>query len=100
MPTRDPPDSSPAVRGGAVDDIDHDDRSIPFQVGRHAACSNALSYGYSVTATASFGMLARTAAAMSVGHIFMFVFGNGVAFAVVKAIVTRGFRHECNRTRR
>lgn len=57
-----------------------------------SARNNALAYGYSVTATASFGMLAHTDGPMSVVRIFMFVIGSGIAFAGVNALVTRGFR--------
>ena len=57
-----------------------------------SARNNALAYGYSVTATASFGMLAHTAGPMSILRIFMFVVGSGIAFAGVNALVTRGFR--------
>ena len=57
-----------------------------------SARNNALAYGYSVAATASFGMLVDTDGPASVLHIFMFVVGNGIAFAGVNALVTRGFR--------
>jgi hypothetical protein len=57
-----------------------------------SARSNALAFGYSITSTASFGVLARTARPASVGHIFVFVVGAGIAFASVNALVTRGFR--------
>ena len=57
-----------------------------------SARNNALAYGYSVTVTASFGVLTRTAKPASVGHIFIFVVGCGLAFAGVTAAVTRGFR--------
>lgn len=59
--------------------------------------SNALAYGFSITSTASFGVLARSAGPMSVGHIFAFVIGNGLAFAGVNALVTRGFRQRVKR---
>jgi hypothetical protein len=62
--------------------------------------SNALAYGYSVTSTASFGVLAKGAGPMSVGHIFGFVIGNGLAFAGVNALVTRGFRQRVDRAAR
>jgi hypothetical protein len=57
-----------------------------------SARNNALAYGYSVTATASFGMLAHTDGPLSVLHVFMFVVGSGIAFAGVNALVTRGYR--------
>jgi MFS family permease len=57
-----------------------------------SARNNALAYGYSVTTTASFGMLAHTAGRISVLRVFMFVLGSGIAFAGINALVTRGFR--------
>jgi hypothetical protein len=57
-----------------------------------AARNNALAFGYSITATASFGMLVATAGPSSVGRIFLFVVGAGIAFASVNAAVTRGYR--------
>jgi hypothetical protein len=54
--------------------------------------NNALAFGYSIASTASFAVLARSAPPPSIGHIFMFVVGAGVAFAGVTALVTRGFR--------
>jgi drug/metabolite transporter (DMT)-like permease len=54
--------------------------------------NNALAYGYSVTATASFAVLTRTDQPAGIGRIFLFVAGAGLAFAGVNAIVTRGFR--------
>jgi len=57
-----------------------------------ATHNNALAYGYSVTATSSFGLLATTAGSPNVGHIFAFLLGTGVAFAGVNALVTRGFK--------
>jgi hypothetical protein len=59
--------------------------------------NNALAYGYSITTTASFGMLVHVDGPMSVLKIFMFVIGAGVAFAVVNAVVTRGFRQRVER---
>jgi hypothetical protein len=57
-----------------------------------ATHNNALAYGYSVTVTCAFGLLSATAGPADVGHIFGFLVGNAIAFAVVNAIVTRGFR--------
>jgi hypothetical protein len=57
-----------------------------------SARNNALAFGYSVTSTASFGMLYHTAGPLSILRIFMFVLGSGIAFAGVNALVTRGFR--------
>ena len=57
-----------------------------------SAHNNALAFGYSITSTASLAVLAKTASPASVGHIFIFVVGAGIAFAGVNALVTRGFR--------
>ena len=57
-----------------------------------SARNNALAYGYSITATASFGMLAHTDGPLSVLKVFVFVTGGGVAFASINALVTRGYR--------
>jgi hypothetical protein len=54
--------------------------------------NNALAYGYSITATSSFAMLAHTDGPITVLHVFMFVIGNSIAFAAINALVTRGFR--------
>lgn len=61
------------------------------------ARNNGLAFGYSITATASFGVLTRTDGPATVGRIFLFVLGSGVAFAVVSAVVTRGFRQRVPR---
>jgi MFS family permease len=57
-----------------------------------SARGNSLAYGYSVTATASAAMLAHTDPQISVLRIFMFIVGNGIAFAATNALVTSGFR--------
>jgi hypothetical protein len=62
-----------------------------------AARNNALAYGYSVTATASFGILAETDGPSSIGRIFLYVVGAGIAFAAVNALVTRGYRQRAER---
>ena len=54
--------------------------------------SNSLAYGYSVAITASFGAVYRLAGSPDVGELFVFVAGAGVAFALVNAAITRGFR--------
>jgi hypothetical protein len=56
-----------------------------------SARNNALAFGYSITATASFGMLLHTDGPFSVLRIFMFVLGSSIAFAGINALVTRGF---------
>lgn len=58
---------------------------------------NALAYGYSIAATASFEMLIHTDGPVSVLRVFCFVAGAGVAFAGVNALVTRGFRERVQR---
>lgn len=62
-----------------------------------SARNNALAYGYSIAATASFGMLAHSDGPLSVLKIFVFVAGSGVAFASVNALVTRGYRQRVER---
>lgn len=61
------------------------------------ARNNGLAFGYSITATASFGVLDRTDGPATVGRIFLFVLGSGVAFALVSGVVTRGFRQRVER---
>ena len=62
-----------------------------------ATHNNALAFGYSVTVTTSFGLLTATAHSPTVGHIFLFILGTGLAFACVNALVTRGFRRRVER---
>jgi hypothetical protein len=62
-----------------------------------ATRNNGLAYGYSVTATASFGILERIDAPGTVGHVFLFVVASGIAFAIVSALVTEGFRRRVER---
>lgn len=57
-----------------------------------SAHNSALAYGYSITVTASFGILARTDGPVAVLRIFVFVIGPSLAFAGINALVTRGFR--------
>jgi hypothetical protein len=57
-----------------------------------SARNNGTAFGYSVTATAAFGMLLHTDGPFTVLKIFMFVVGSGLAFAGINALVTRGFR--------
>jgi hypothetical protein len=59
--------------------------------------TNALAFGYSITSTASFVILEQTAGQVTVGRIFLFAAGAGVAFAGVNALVTRGFRERVDR---
>ena len=70
----------------------------PYVRGRGMATrNNGLAHGYSITATASFGVLYRSAAPATVGRMFLFVLGTGIAFAVVNALVTPGFRRRVER---
>jgi MFS family permease len=62
-----------------------------------ATRNNGLAYGYSITATASFGVLVRTDPGASVGRIFLFVLGSGVAYAIITALVTQGFTRRVDR---
>ena len=62
-----------------------------------ATRNNGLAYGYSITATASFGVLARTDPPYTVARIFLFVVASGIAFGVVSALVTQGFRRRVDR---
>ena len=62
-----------------------------------ATRNNGLAYGYSITATASFGVLERTDPPGSLARIFLFVVASGIAFAIVSALVTRGFRQRVER---
>lgn len=69
------------------------------EFGRHyvrglgmSARNNALAYGYSITTTASFGILVHTDGPLTVLRIFAFVIGNSLAFAGINTLVTRGFR--------
>ncbi len=57
-----------------------------------AARNNALAFGYSIAASASFAILDRTAHDPSVFHIFLFVIGASLGFSGVNALVTRGYR--------
>jgi hypothetical protein len=63
--------------------------------GFHAsATNNAAAYGYSVTITATFGVLSTTRGTPGVMQILAFVAGAVLAFAVVEAVASGGYRHE------
>ncbi len=63
--------------------------------GLHAsATSNAAAYGYSVTITATFGVLNTMRDTPGMPQILSFVVGAVLAFAVVEAAASRGYRHE------
>jgi hypothetical protein len=62
-----------------------------------SARNNSLAYGYSVTITASYGVLSRLAGPTSVADIFLFVVGASLPFALLNAGVTHGFRRRVDR---
>jgi len=53
---------------------------------------NALAYGYSLTTTGSFGMLAALGHRPSVSDVFLFGVGAALTFTLATVGVTRGFR--------
>jgi hypothetical protein len=62
--------------------------------GLHASArGNAPAYGYSVTITATFGILSVVANSPRVTEIFAFAGGAVVAFALVEAVASGGFKH-------
>jgi amino acid transporter len=62
--------------------------------GLHASArENVSAYGYSVTITASFGLLSATEGSPRVLAIFLFAVGAILAVALVEAIASGGFRH-------
>lgn len=70
------------------------DLGVHYVRGLHASAgNNAAAYGYSVTITASFGILSALRSAPSVPEIFLFAGGAIAAFALVEAVATGGFRH-------
>jgi hypothetical protein len=60
---------------------------------RSAAHNNASAYGYSVTITATFGILSVVEAATTVLEIFAFASGAVLAYALVDGVASGGFRH-------
>jgi hypothetical protein len=60
---------------------------------RSAAHNNASAYGYSVTITATFGILSVVAASTTVLEIFAFAGGAVLAYALVDGVASGGFRH-------
>ena len=58
-----------------------------------SARHNAAAYGYSVTITASFGILAAVRGAPRVAELFVFAAGAVVGFPLIEAIASGGFRH-------
>jgi threonine/homoserine/homoserine lactone efflux protein len=80
----------------------NDDRSTKTRPGfagnylrglRSAAHNNASAYGYSVTITATFGILSVVAASTSVFEIFAFAGGAVLAYALVDGVASGGFKH-------
>ena len=59
----------------------------------HSARENVSACGYSVTITASFGLLAAIMGSPSVLEVFVFAGGAILAVASVEAVASRGFRH-------
>ena len=57
-----------------------------------AVRNNASAYGYSVTITATFGILSAIGGSPRVAEIFAFAGGAVFAFALVEAVISRGFR--------
>jgi hypothetical protein len=55
---------------------------------------NQVAYAYSVTMTATFGVLAKEDGSPGVPECFLFIVGAGVCYALVNVAVTRGFRDE------
>lgn len=61
---------------------------------RSSSIGNSAAYGYSVTITATFGVLGTTRGTPRVAEIPAFVVGAVLAVAVVNAVASGGFRHE------
>jgi hypothetical protein len=59
---------------------------------RSAARNNASAYGYSVTITATFGILSVVASPTTVPDIFAFAGGAVAAYALVDGVASGGFR--------
>ena len=59
----------------------------------HSARENVSAYGYSVTITASYGLLSVIVGSPSVLEVFAFAGGAVVAVALVEAVASGGFRH-------
>lgn len=60
---------------------------------RASACDNGSAYGYSVMITAAFGLLSATESTPGVLNVFAFAGGAIVAFGLVEALASGGFRH-------
>lgn len=81
-----------ATRGGGTD---RPGFGGSYLRGLHSsAVGNAAAYGYSVTITATFGVLSTTRGVPGVPQILAFVVGAVLAVALVEAIASGGYRHE------
>ena len=66
-----------------------------YRRGLHSsAVGNAAAYGYSVTITATFGILTTRGGTLAVPQILTFVAGAVLAVALVEAVASGGFRRE------
>jgi hypothetical protein len=71
-----------------------------YRRGLHdAASKNVSAYGYSVTITASFGLLTVIVGSPSAAEIFAFAGGAVLAVALVEAGASGGFRHRLQEER-
>jgi hypothetical protein len=59
--------------------------------------NNALAYGFSISVTATFGVLQYLDGPGDVPRIMLFVVGSALPFPVLNALVTRGFRRRVDR---
>jgi hypothetical protein len=66
-----------------------------YKRGLHASVrNNASAYGFSVTITASFGLLTSALGTPTALEIFAFAGGAVAAFALVEFVVSRGYRQD------
>lgn len=59
---------------------------------RTSVRNNLTAYGFTVMVTSSFGVLAATVGAPTVGHVFLFAGGAVTGVTAVEAIASRGFK--------
>jgi|SRR5215218_2779179 len=59
----------------------------------HSARENVSAYGYSVTITATFGLLSVIVGSPSVLDVFLFASGAVLGVALVETVASGGFRH-------
>jgi hypothetical protein len=55
---------------------------------------NQVAYAYSVTATGTFGVLAKERGTPGIPECFLFIAGAGVSFALLNVLVTKAFSEE------